>query len=474
MTIWIPDLNDHPGPRYLALADRLETSIASGELQPGERLPTHRALARRLGVTVGTVSRGYAEAEHRGLVSGEVGRGTFVTPTASPVTGDALSGLADLEGEEAPGADDLMDLGPNEPPPLDGDVGARALAATLSELAADPRLAALLGYQPNAGTLRHRAAGAAWIGRTGLLADPARVLVTAGSQHAVAVTLAALARPGDTVLTESLVFPGIKALARLLHLDLEGLPTDADGLVPEAFEAAARSGRARVLYTVPTIQNPTCSVMPAVRRERIAAIARTHGVAIVEDDVHGRLPDDPPPPLASFAPEVSYYVANTSKSLVPGLRIAYLLAPAAAVERLAAGIWTTTWMAPPLMAEIATRWIEDGTAERLLAARRREASERQRLAARVLAGFRFDAHPHGYYLWLHLPEPWRADELVARARGRGIVITPPAAFAVGRGPVPHAVRLCLGAVPDRRRLAAALTALAELLDAPPEPRAGIA
>jgi len=73
-----------------------------------------------------------------------------------------------------------------------------------------------------------------------------------------------------------------------------------------------------------------------------------------------------------------------------------------------------------------------------------------------------------------MPEPWCADDLVAQARHRGVVVTPPGTFAVGRGPVPHAVRLCLGAARDRERLTAALTTLAELLAAPPEPRAGVA
>src|ERR1700759_330335 len=82
MTMWQPEISNLSGPRYLAIAEALSVDVRNGQLAPGDRLPTHRDLAYRLGVTVGTVSRAYAEAERRGLIGGEVGRGTFVRPDA--------------------------------------------------------------------------------------------------------------------------------------------------------------------------------------------------------------------------------------------------------------------------------------------------------------------------------------------------------------------------------------------------------
>lgn len=465
--MWLPDLEARSGPLYRVIADALGEDVARGELDAGDRLPTHRDLAHSLGVTVGTVSRAYAEAERRGLVRGEVGRGTFVRRGAGGGLGEPV-GLGDLGPTtgEAAAAIDLSANLPAEPP---GDEAGMALAGALSELSREARLGRLLAYGPPAGASRHREAGSAWLARRGLEAPPERVLVTSGCQHAIAVLLATLTRPGDRVLAEELTYPGAKAVASLLHLRLEGLPMDRDGLLPEAFEREAEKGDVRVLYTVPTIHNPTGSVLPEERRRRIAEIARAHGVAVVEDDVHGLLVDDPPPPLAAFAPEISYHLAGTSKTLTPGLRVGYMLAPEGQVERIAAGIWTTAFMVPPLMAEIAARWIGDGTADRLLAARRREAEIRHALARRILGEGRTPAHPRGYHLWLALPEPWRADDFVAQARQRGVGVTPPSAFAVGRGAVPHAVRVCLGAVADRSRLEKALGILVDILDQPPEP-----
>src|SRR5689334_1191017 len=82
MTMWQPEITNLPGPRYIAIAEALAADVRTGQLAPGDRLPTHRDLAFKLGVTVGTVSRAYAEAERRGLIGGEVGRGTFVRPDA--------------------------------------------------------------------------------------------------------------------------------------------------------------------------------------------------------------------------------------------------------------------------------------------------------------------------------------------------------------------------------------------------------
>src|SRR5204863_4823397 len=183
------------------------------------------------------------------------------------------------------------------------------------------------------------------------------------------------------------------------------------------------------------------------------------GVVIVEDDVHGRLMERPPRPLTSFAPDVAVYLTGTSKVLAPGLRVGFIVAPDALVPRIAAAIRGTTWMAAPLMAEIAAEWIKDGTAEAILKRKRKEAAARQRLAAKVLGRFVGRAHPAAYHLWLALPRPWRGDTFADGARRRGVGVTPASAFATGRSAVPDAVRVCLGAARDHDQLERGLRVL---------------
>jgi DNA-binding transcriptional MocR family regulator len=458
MTIWQPDISALPGARYVAIAEALAQDIDAGRLRAGDRLPTHRDLAYRLGVTVGTVTRAYNEAARRGLVGGEVGRGTYVRDPQRTAVPSLLAEPA-LPGE----AGGVVDLSVNMSVPAEGE---RLLAATLAQLAGEPGLGALLGYQPHRGTARHRAAGAAWLSRRGLAVDAERVIVTAGGQHAMLTAFAGLTRPGDLVLTEALTYPGMKSLAAMLQLRLQGVAMDQDGLLPEALEAACRAGNPRALYCMPHLHNPTGSQMPLARRQAVAAVAAAHGMAIVEDDVYGFL-GEAVPALASLAPEVGHYLTSTSKSLAPGLRIGYLVAPPGRQGAFVGPVRTSTWMAAPLMAEIATRWIEDGTADRLAADARTEASARQAMARAALAGWRWRAHPTGFHGWLELPEPWRAEELAGAARARGVLVAPASAFAVGR-PAGEAIRLCLCATPSRSSLERGLAIIAELLATGPD------
>jgi DNA-binding transcriptional MocR family regulator len=244
---------------------------------------------------------------------------------------------------------------------------------------------------------------------------------------------------------------------------------DAAGLVPDAFEAVCREGRVRALYTVPTLQNPVGSIMPEARREEIARIAARHDVTIIEDDVYGFLLDEPPVPIARLAPDHSVYIGSASKSLAPGLRIGWAYTDARRCERIAAAMRATTYTATPVMAEVMRRWVVTGDADRLVLEKRAAAERRRAIADRVLGNWEWKAHRRSFHLWLKLPEGWRADEFAATARRRGAVVTPGAAFFVGRGAAPEAVRVCLGAAADEAELERGLQALAALLASPPAP-----
>jgi DNA-binding transcriptional MocR family regulator len=460
MTMWTPNLESFSGPRYLAIVSAMSEAVERGNLKPGDQLPTHRELANILGVTTGTVTRAYGEAAKRGLLVGETGRGTFVRANLFDDVFPAASADED---------NNLIDLSLNFPPLSVGDPVGKALTKTLTTLVERPGLTALMGYQPAAGLERHRAAGAAWVARAGLAVDAEQVLICTGALHAMFVVFATLTKPGDCVFTESLTYPGMKNLAHLLHLRLKGLPTDGEGIIPEEFAKACDQESAKILYTIPTLQNPLGTVMSEERRRMIAKIATSHDIAIVEDDVHSFMLPNAPPPLSVFAPGNSFYILSTSKGLAGGMRIAYLVAPPRMVEALATSLRATIWMAAPLMAEIASEWIQDGTADLLVEQKRAEATARQLMARDALAGFQFDAHPFSFHLWLHLPEPWRSNEFCAQLRRRGAIVTPAEAFVPGREEAPHAVRICVGAPRTRAQLEKGLEIIKTLLQETPDP-----
>jgi DNA-binding transcriptional MocR family regulator len=218
---------------------------------------------------------------------------------------------------------------------------------------------------------------------------------------------------------------------------------------------------------MPTLHNPTTATMPVARRLGLAEVVQRHGLALIEDEVYGFLLDEPPPPLAHYLPQEGIYIASTSKSLMPALRIGYVHAPKAHVEPIAAAVRATVYSAPPLMARIVARWIADGTAERLAAEKRAETRSRNHRAREILAAAELSGDPAAAHLWLTLPEPWRADDFAAAARRCGVGIVPATAFAVSRHP-PNAVRICLGAQTTAERVERGLARLAALLATPPE------
>jgi len=466
MTMWLPEL-DEEMPRYLAIAEAIGRDVAAGALPEGARLPTHRGLAEALGVTVGTVTRGYSEAERRGLIVGEVGRGTFVRAAETDDFG--WREAATREDTRAEVID--MSLACPWVPP-DGSEG-RMLAETLGRIARERPLDDLMRYYPSTAPLRHRTIAAEWLTRLGVPATPDQIVVTNGAQHGMTVVLAALVRPGGTLMTAELTYPGLKSVAQMLGLRLRGVPLDDEGIVSDELDAMCAEVPARALYCVPTIQNPTGVTMSEARRREIARVARKHGLIIVEDDINLPVDENPIPPIAVFAPERTVHLSTLSKWVVFGLRIGFVTAPERAVERIRSAVRSSAWMPAPLMTEIATRWLAEGTARKFAEQKRVELEARHALVREILGSrHRVDADPRALHIWLHLPEPLRSDECVARARQRGVLIAGAEAFSVGRT-APHAVRVCIAEVPHREHVRRALEILRDILDGASDPVAQI-
>ncbi len=420
---------DATKPRYQAIADELAQHILTGQLPTGERLPPQRKLAQRLGVTAGTVSHAYAILEQRGLAMARIGDGTYVR---SP---EQVSAPAD--------SNTPVDLAHNVATPTDDG---RALAEALQRVAADPQvIRQVLSYQPETGHARHRQAGAQWLQRFGCSGDANRVMVTHGAQHGLSCVLRTLARPGDALLTESLSYPGLQALARLMRLQLIGIEMDEQGMLPEALEQAAKNFDAKLLFCSPSLHNPTNATMSLQRRQDLARVARQRNLLLIEDAVHAAAQATPLPALSTLLPEQSFLLASFSKVAGPGLRVGYIEAAPQWLSKLAASMRADCWMVAPLLPEIATDWIESGVAENLIAAQRDSIAERLAVALPLLKGLDYRSHPESPLIWLPLPEPWRAGQFSAALRQDGVLVRTADHFAVGRSAAPHAVRLSLNA-----------------------------
>jgi DNA-binding transcriptional MocR family regulator len=434
---------------YVALAGAIAADVQSGRLRPGDRLPPQRDLADALGVTVTTVTRGYAEAERRGLVRGHVGRGTFVSPPAFAPLRASTAGLVDLATNALlPHAD------------------ASALRASLAALAARSSPEHLFNYHPHGGRPEHRVALAAWLATRGVPADAANTMLTSGAQHAMTVAVATLTAPGDVVLCESVTYTGMRSLAHHLHVDARPVAMDDEGLIPDALEDAALESGARLVYCMPTVQNPTGRVMSMKRRQEIARVAARTNLFVIEDDVYGYLVESVTP-LCALAPDRTFYLSSLSKCLVPGLRVGVLRAPPGWIDRIIGAVFATTVMGSPLDAAAAVAWLGDGTSDRVIVWKRQEIRARQQIARAVL-GDRVTGSATSQHAWVQLPARWTAEDFVREARQRGVLVTPGRDFAVARHEAPNAVRVCLGPPPERASVRQALQTLADILDDTPQ------
>jgi DNA-binding transcriptional MocR family regulator len=442
MQNWLTHVVEGSAPKYRAIADAIDQAVRTGALRPGERLPAQRDLAAQLGVDLTTVTRAYGLARDAGLIEGAGRLGSYVRNAA---------GL--------PGADLTGDSGMIMPPQPGFALLPGAMRDGWAKLLRAGGQSPLLQYQPSGGGVRDRREAAAAFAARGLPTEADQLVLTAGGQNALHAILGTILTPGDRIAAGRSTYPGMLALARRFGLEVVALDTDAGGVDPDAFDRAARGG-VRALYIVPTNDNPTSATLDPDRRAAIAASARRHGVAIVEDDAYGRLPAEPIAPIAALAPELTWHIASVAKIISPVLRVAHVRAPtAAAAARLAADIHETAVMAPPLNVALVTLWLRDGNFADLVAAVRDEGIARQRIAARYLAGMDHVAHPEGYHIWLHLPDGVDSAHLAATLRPAGLSIVAGTAFAVDRARAERAVRISIGGAIGHDRLARAFEML---------------
>ncbi len=447
---WVPTITDRSGPLYLRIVAALSDDISAGRLHQGQALPTHRTLAATLGIDLTTVTRAYSEARRQGLTEAHVGRGTFVKAGTPPGTRHAM----------APGIDLSMNIPPQPP---EADLSAR-LAKAFGELRNEGRLESHLNYQLPGGMRSERAIAAEWLQFLvpGLTAE--RMVIAPGTQSALFALLLSHTSRGQSIFTEALTYPGLKSAAAALGVDLIGIDMDADGIIPEALERACRRhADVRLVYLMPTMHNPTTATIPPQRREKLARIITKRNLTLIEDDPYAFLTPGIVP-LASLIPERTYLAASLSKSLTPGLRISFVVAPDQdQAQRISSSLRAVLQMSVPLSLAVATRWLRDGTANAIIKAVSAEATARQRIAAEALSGHAYAAHPNGHHLWLRLPTYWSSARFAAHLQRRGLGVVTATAFATEET-APDCVRVALGAAPSRPTLVKALEILRHSLD----------
>src|SRR5713226_4853562 len=428
-------------PLYRQICQRLREAILSGELAEGVRLPTERALASELGVNRTTVMNAYNELASEGLIEGHVGRGTLVRRNQFGYIGDSfedetaswLIGLQAGEGEIL-GPDalllselasmsehkEIISLASASPAPN------LLPASMLSAIFADGLLSAsqsALGYCPVEGLHSLRKGIATYMRKRGVAVDVQHILILSGSTQGIGLIGRFLLNPGDEVVVEVPTYLGAIQAFRALNARVLGVPTDSEGMRVDLLESILARHRPRLIYTIPTFQNPTGAVMSADRRRRLLLLAKRYQTPILEDDPYGEIyyeGKERQPLKALDTNGQVLYLSTFSKTLAPGLRVAWLAAPEPMIERLslhkqvfdlntnAIGQWAVS--------EILRRNLLD---DHLVMLRRSYQRKRDLMLQATSANWpkevRVNSPQGGFHLWCRLPGDMRARTLLREA-----------------------------------------------------------
>ena len=471
-------------PLYRQLFEQIAGRIRAGQLAKGERLPATRELAGQLGVNRTTVSAAYELLEAEGLISGQVGRGSFVT---------ARPGTAETGGVEW-GA--LLDRGENTPfmqpagggeisfvmsrPssglfPLDDFRASCEAVLRRSDLADILQLGSPSGYEPLRRYLLDDARA------NGLATAGDELLVTNGCQQALDLIARILLKPGDAVAIEDPVYPGLKNMLAGMGAQLVAIPVAGDGMEVAALERALERERLRLIVITPNFQNPTGATMPERARRALVEMARAKGVPVVENDAYGdlRYEGEHIAPVKSLDDAGGTVLLRSfSKISFPGLRVGWALGPKALIERMRQAKEASDLHTDQLSQAVLLEFAESG---KLAAHRARvvqAGTERLRATLEACREYlpartRWTKPQGGMNMWVRLPEPLDAAELLPRAREEGVAYLPGRYFAVSRQDA-GALRLSFaGVAPEEIRRGVAvlgkLVAAAEEMDRAPAP-----
>ncbi len=447
---WIPRIDKDSKQLAQAIAEALETDIARGILKPNDLLPPQRELADRLGVNLSTITRAFRLCQLKGLIYGVVGSGTFISP-------DARVPLTLIEQDSA----EIIDLGQVLPLySLD-----QSTANQCRDFLQTMDFARLLRYTEPQGERYHRAVGAEWLQRFKLNPEPEEIIITAGSQNALANCLLSLFKYGDRIAVDTLTYPGFKSLAALYGIRLVPIEMTAQGMNIETLEKVCKTEPIKGIYLMPEVHNPTTRSMSQSQREHISKIIKRYDLILLEDDAYAYTGDRDNLPITTYLPQHGIYLGGTSKLLGPGFRISFVQTPERFRESLKKGLLHTIWMASPITAELVCRLITSGRAEEVIAEKRKEAQKRNQLALKILGEYNPTHRTYGFFQWLYLPENWHGQgwSFEILAREAGIQVFCGEKFVVGSGITPPAIRISLSGPADDQTLKQGLLRLKHLL-----------
>jgi DNA-binding transcriptional MocR family regulator len=477
-------------PLYLQIRNQLREMILEGTLSEGSRLPPERKMASALGVNRSTVVNAYRELGADGMVEGHVGRGTIVRrPPLSPFPQppDHLTAhplvwneyfVPRAEGGRDPLLRDLMALlaradtisfaagipAPELYPLDDFRQAMTHVLNTAGQTLLQP--CPVEGYYPLRQTIARRLAG------RGATVRAENILIVTGSQQGLDLIARAFLGAGDEVVVEAPTYLGALQIFGAAGARLLGVPLDEEGMRLDVLENVLVRYRPKLIYTLPTFQNPSGCTMSPRRRLQLLELAHRRRVPIVEDDPYGELyytSQAPSPLLALDQDGYVIYLSTFSKILFPGLRLGWVAAPRPVIERLSQIKQLADLHCSTLIQGAVHEFCQRGALDRHLDRvrdlyRQRRDAMLAALADVAPSGLEWDEPQGGFNLWCRLPSGLKARQLMAEAARQRVALVPGEVFYPDGGGQEE-IRLNFSCPPVAqmeegvRRLGLALTAL---------------
>ncbi|MFJ8258392.1 PLP-dependent aminotransferase family protein [Peribacillus asahii] len=447
---WKPSIDKTKRPIYQAIAGQLEQDILNGVLLPGTKLPPQRELADYLDLNVSTISKAFKVCELKGLLSASVGSGTFVSY-------DALSNAYLLEDTKPK---HLIEMGATLP----DNASYEPLLLQLKSMVQETDYEKWFGYGRAGESLWQKDAAVKLIRRGGFETTVDHILFANGGQNAIAATLASLSKPGDRIGVDHHTYPGLKTVAAMLSVQIVPIKSENYEMSPTSFEYACKNENIKGIYLIPDYHNPTASFMSVENRKRIAAIAKKYNQFIIEDGSYHLLNQKPLPAVASFAPEQVIYIASLSKSLAPGLRLAYVAVPSQFKEPISKALYNLNITVSPLLAELTARTIVSNQFEVLIERHREQTIRRNQIVNQYFADYTCLGVKTGIFRWLLLPGEITGAEFEKLAAGQGVQVYAAERFVVGNSCPERAVRVSVCAPKTLEELEQGLIILRRLLN----------
>lgn len=437
---WKPNKNSKT-PIYIQIENFIKDRIANGHWTVGSKLPTQRELSKIFDVNRSTIVQALDELKSEGLIEGKSSGGTVIinntwsllASTPPPNWESYIEGgihhpnLATIQTINKLEFDEkIIRLGTGE---LSPELYPKEMMKIVLNNTAEKIHS--LGYEEPRGSLHLRKEISKYVEKFGIKAPPSSILIVSGSLQALQLISMSVIHPGSTVLVEKPSYLKSLHIFQSSGMRLKGISMDSKGVKISEINNSINKSTA-MLYTIPTLHNPTGVTMPEDRRRELLAVCEKNKLPIIEDDAYRELwlDEEPPMPLKSKDKNgIVLYLGTVSKSLAAGMRIGWVIGPEPVIERLGDIKMQTDYGASSISQWVLTEWLSSGLYEKYIKELKEELRIRRKIALEILSENYYDiatwnTPSGGFYIWLKIKKQISMEKLFSIACSQGILLNP--------------------------------------------------